>query len=81
VLGLIGFMGIGWLYSGQVLIGAMLLVGWWIAMAVGIGGLTIFTLGVGCCLWIPVQLVAPFISAFILHNQMQQQPFRSTFPQ
>ena len=81
VLGLIGFMGIGWMYGGQITVGVILLVGWWIAMAVGIGGLTLVTFGVGCCLWIPVQLIAPFISAFILRQQLQQQnPFRSTFP-
>jgi hypothetical protein len=81
VLGLIGFMGVGWMYSGQLAVGVILLVGWWIGMAVGLGG-SALTLGAGCCLWIPVQLVAPFISAIILRNQLQKQtPFRSTFPQ
>ena len=81
VLGIIGFMGVGWMYGGQMVIGVGLLMGWWVLMALGIGGSLIFTFGFGCCVWIPIQLVAPFISAFILRNQLRQQnPFSSTFP-
>jgi hypothetical protein len=80
VLGLIGFMGVGWMYGGHITVGAILLVGWWLAMAVGIGG-SFITVGLGCCIWIPVQFVAPFISALILRNQLQSQNrFSSTFP-
>ena len=74
VLGLFGFLGIGWVYSGRTLLGLVMLVGWWLVVASGLGG-SLLSGGLACCLWLPVHFVAPFVSAMLLKGEIEKNPF------
>lgn len=67
LLGYFGFLGFGHIYAGNIIGGILLLLfGWGIAgflFAVG-AFLSIFTLGLGLCLIVPVFLALPIISGF-----------------
>jgi len=75
VLGLFGFLGIGWLYGGRTVQGIVMLAGWWLFVASGIGG-SLLSGGLGCCLWLPVHFVAPLISALVVKNELERNPFQ-----
>ncbi len=65
LLGYVGFLGIGHLYAGNIIGGGILLLfGWSIAAFLfKIGALlSIFTLGLGLCLIVPLFLAVPLIS-------------------
>ncbi len=67
LLGYVGFLGIGHLYAGNIIGGAILLLfGWGIAIFLFKIGviLSIFTLGLGLCLIVPLFLAVPLISGF-----------------
>jgi hypothetical protein len=74
VLGLFGFMGIGWVYGRRTTVGLVILVGWWLLIATGIGG-SLMSGGLGCCFWLPVHVVAPFISAILVRNEIEKNPW------
>ena len=74
VLGLFGFLGIGWVYGRRTTVGLVMLVGWWLLAATGIGG-SVASGGLGCCLWLPVHFVAPFISAILVRNEIEKNPW------
>ena len=73
--GLFGFLGIGYLWSGEVALGVGLLVGYWL-----VGGLltifTILTVGLLLCCF-PLFLLyypgIPIISAVLLHRRLLQR--------
>ena len=71
VLGLFGFLGIGWVYAGRVPLGLILLVGWWLVVASGFGG-SLLSGGLGFCLWLPVHIVAPFVSAMLVKSEVEK---------
>ena len=73
VLGLFGFLGIGWVYAGRIPLGLAMLAGWWLIVASGIGG-SVLSGGLGCCLWLPVHFVAPFVSALMVKNELLRNP-------
>ena len=74
VLGLFGFLGVGWVYGGRTLQGLVMLAGWWLVVASGLGG-SVLSGGMGCCLWLPVHFIAPFVSAIVLKNELEKSPF------
>ncbi len=71
VLGLFGFLGIGRVYAGRVPLGLILLVGWWVVVASGFGG-SLMSGGLGCCLWLPVHIVAPIVSALLVKSEVEK---------
>jgi zinc-ribbon domain len=74
VLGIFGFLGIGWVYGRRTTVGLVMMVGWWLLVAGGIGG-SVASGGIGCCLWLPVHFVAPFISAILVRNELEKNPW------
>ena len=70
---LVGFFGIGWIYSGNVTVGVVLLIGMllWEGLAVVVA---LFTLGIACLCVIPINLVVIAASAFLLHSYARQHP-------
>ncbi|MBI5877604.1 MAG: zinc ribbon domain-containing protein [Chloroflexi bacterium] len=74
VLGIFGFLGVGWLYGGRTVLGLVMLVGWWLFVASGISG-SLLSGGFGCCLWLPVHFIAPLISALVVKNELERNPF------
>ena len=71
VLGIFGFLGIGWIYAGHIPTGLAMLIGWWLIVVTGLGG-SFFTGGLGCCLWLPVHFIAPFVSALIIRREIEK---------
>ena len=65
VLGLFGFLGIGWVYAGRIPLGLTMMAGWWLVVVSGLGG-SVSTGFLGCLLWLPIHFVAPFISALLM---------------
>ena len=72
LLGIFGFLGIGWIYAGQVIVGLVMLIGWWVVVISGAGG-SFFTGGLGCCVWLPVHFVAPFVSALVIRSEIEKK--------
>jgi hypothetical protein len=77
LLGIFGFLGIGWIYAGHLPTGLVMLIGWWVIVVSGLGG-SLFTGGLGCCLWLPVHFVAPFVSALIVRREVER--YNSRYP-
>jgi hypothetical protein len=73
VLGLFGFLGIGWVYAGRIPLGLTMMAGWWLVVVSGLGG-SVFTGFLGCCFWLPIHFVAPFISALLIKNELEKTP-------
>jgi hypothetical protein len=69
--GLFGILGLGWIYSGNTVVGVAWLVGMlvWDFIAVLV---LIFSGGLGCLCTIPINLVAVAVSAFFLNNYISQ---------
>lgn len=84
--GLFGFMGIGYIWAGEVALGIGLLIGYWVAGAM-LAVLTVITFGLLLCFF-PVYLLlwpgAPIISAIVLQRRMKRQQQQlvsaSTYP-
>jgi hypothetical protein len=77
VLGIFGFLGVGHILAGRVVPGIVLLVSWWIAIALGwtVGVLiAVLTLGLGFCLAPIFWLGVPIASGIWLRNEMLKQP-------
>ncbi len=76
LLGLFGFLGMGWIYAGHIVLGLVMLVGWWLVVISGLGG-SFLSGGLGCCLWLPIHVVAPLVSALIVRGDVQKiNPWR-----
>jgi hypothetical protein len=61
IFGIFSLLGVGHVYSGRTLIGILLMVGWWIYIAVA-GFLSTITLGIGACVFVPIYFAVPIIS-------------------
>jgi hypothetical protein len=61
VFGWFGILGVGHAYSGRVLLAVVLLIGWWIYVAVAVVLLTL-TVGISGCLVTPIYIAAPIVS-------------------
>lgn len=83
IAGLLGFLGIGWIFSGRVFTGLKILFIYWAAIfafAFGISMVTILTFGFASLLYlilapltIIIYLAAPVVSGGKLYNQMRQE--------
>jgi hypothetical protein len=71
--GLIGFLGFGWIYAGNMTVGLILLISFliWNILAVV---LSIITLSIFLCLYIPVNITVISLSAIFLYNYTKQHP-------
>ena len=74
VLGIFGFLGIGWVYGKRTTLGLVMLVGWWVLVVAGVGG-SLATGFLGCILWLPVHFVAPFVSALLVRRELENNPW------
>jgi hypothetical protein len=70
---LVGVFGIGWIYSGNVTVGAVLLIGMLLWEGLGLV-VALLTLGIGCLCVIPINLVVIAVSAFLLYSYARQHP-------
>ncbi len=70
---LVGFFGIGWIYSGNVTVGVVLLIAMLLWEGLGLV-VALFTVGIGCLCLIPINLVVIAVSAFLLHSYARQHP-------
>jgi hypothetical protein len=80
LLGYVGFLGFGHIYAGNVIGGIILLLfGWGIAgFLFWVGALlSIFTLGLGLCLLVPLFLAVPLISGFFARGIAVRSNYRS----
>lgn len=71
IFGLFSLLGVGHVYSGRVVLGLILMVGWWIYMAVATF-LSTITLGVAACVFVPVYIAVPIISGIQARTYMQK---------
>lgn len=65
--GIIGILGIGWIYAGNTLAGIIWLVAYlvWNGLALLI---TVFTLGIGAICWVPINIACIAVSAIFLNK-------------
>jgi hypothetical protein len=70
---LFGFLGFGWIYSGNATIGIILLLGFfgWSVIA---GIIDVFTAGIGLLCTVPIGLVFIGLSTLLLNNYIKQHP-------
>lgn len=61
IFGFFGFLGLGNIYAGRILMGILSMVGWW--LFVGLGGfLSTITAGIAACFFAPIFLIVPIYS-------------------
>ena len=70
--GFFGFLGIGHMLAGEVGLGIMLLIGWWIYSAF-VWIVVLLTLGLAGCVFGPINLVAVIFSALMARNTVLRQ--------
>ncbi|MBU0491975.1 MAG: HEAT repeat domain-containing protein [Chloroflexi bacterium] len=71
--GLFGFLGLGWIYSGNTLAGILWLAGmliWDLFVLV----MALFTLGLSCICTLPVNLILLAVSSALLYQYIKQHP-------
>jgi hypothetical protein len=61
IFGLFSLLGIGQVYSGRVILGICMMIGWWIYIAIA-SILSALTWGICACLFVPIYLSVPIIS-------------------
>jgi hypothetical protein len=69
LIGIFGFLGIGWLWAGETAIGIALLIGFWVFLGIEIF-LSIFLIGL--CL-LPLNVIIPIASAFLLQKRLKER--------
>jgi len=72
IFGFFGFLGIGHVYSGRVALGIILMVGWWVFIAVA-ALISSFTLGIAGCFFGPLYIAGPIISGIQARTYVQQK--------
>ncbi len=65
--GYFGFLGLGWIYGADFIRGVLLLIGYFIFLAVA-ATLTALTLGLLGLIFVPIYLAAPIISAIKVYQ-------------
>lgn len=71
--GFFGFLGIGWIYAGRPMMGASLLVGYWLLDWILGVTLSIVTLGVWCFIWPAQNLIFGAISGYLAYRWLEKQ--------
>lgn len=67
LIGFFGFLGIGWIWSGETAIGIAILIGWFVFLGVEV---LLSIILIGLCL-IPLNFIVPIVSGVILMNRMK----------
>ena len=62
-----GLAGLGWMIGGDVIRGLLVLVGYWVFLAVG-GFLVAVTFGLLGLIFVPLYIILPIISAFKVYE-------------
>ncbi len=71
LVGICGFLGVGYLSVGLIADGIIRMIIWWIILLTA-SILVIFTLGLGAIVIIPLLLIGPLISGLMLKNRVEQ---------
>ena len=79
IFGLFGLLGVGHAYSGRLLLGALLLIGWWVFIGVG-AFITSLTLGIAACIFGPLYIAAPIISGIQARTYVQREYSTGNWP-
>jgi hypothetical protein len=72
IFGFFSLLGVGHVYAGRTWLGIVLMIGWWLYIAIA-GMLSIITFGLGACLFVPVYFVVPIISGIQARTYMQKE--------
>jgi TM2 domain-containing membrane protein YozV len=71
--GFFGFLGLGWIYAGQPLVGILLLISYWLLdWIIGLT-LSIVTMGLWCFIWPAQNLVLSAISGYLAYRWLERQ--------
>ena len=65
--GYLGFLGLGWIYAGDVIRGILILVGYIIFLSIA-GFLTFFSFGILGLIFGPLYIIGPVISAILVYQ-------------
>ena len=71
--GLFGFLGFGWIYSGNTTVGILVLIGMLVWDLIALI-LIVLSIGLGCFCTVPVNLTLIAMSAFMLNAYTKQHP-------
>ena len=77
LLGLFGFLGIGWMWAGETAVGVILLIGYWFFCLIEV---LLFSIVIGFCL-IPCNFAIPIGSAIILQRRLKARQAAAQWPQ
>ena len=72
IFGLFSLLGVGHVYTGRIGLGIILMVGWWMFMALA-GFVSTITLGITACLFGPLYIAGPIISGIQARTFMQKK--------
>ncbi len=73
VPGLFGFLGIGWIYAGNIAVGLGVLVAYLVFIGIEIL-LAVVSVGFACCCTLPINIAAIAVSTLLLNNYIEQRP-------
>jgi hypothetical protein len=69
IFGLFGVLGIGHVYTGRVALGILLMILWWVYIA-SATIISVFTLGIAACVFVPLYIAIPIISGIQARTYM-----------
>ena len=71
IFGLFSLLGVGHIYTGRIGLGIILMIGWWLFIALSVF-ISTATLGISACLCIPLYFVVPIISGIQARTYIQK---------
>lgn len=72
IFGFFSLLGIGHVYTGRIGLGIILMVGWWMFIAIA-GFISTITLGIAACLFVPLYIAVPIISGIQARTFIQKK--------
>lgn len=78
IFGLFSLLGVGHVYSGRVILGIGLMIGWWIYIAAS-AFFSSVTVGIGACLCVPLFFVVPILSGIQARTYVQSTGGRGSW--
>ncbi len=78
IFGIFSLLGIGHVYSGRTMLGIVLMIGWWIYIALA-GFISAITMGLGACLLVPIYIAVPIISGIQARTYTQKMAGRGNW--
>jgi hypothetical protein len=79
IFGFFGLLGVGHAYGGRLLLGVLLMVGWWIFISVG-AFISSITLGIAACLFGPLYIAGPILSGVQARTHVQREYSTGNWP-